>query len=285
MRNLAVQLQGYRLTTAEILYHLPDHPHLLQSFVWQQLDLAPDFPGLRKFLDFWIAEPRRQASFGQSGACPRLTRPARAAGRATRGTDGPRLNVAAPCQGGPAAQVPVVPACRPPRRPRAPTAAPDRALALRLLRAMVFLMVLIGGVTRLTESGLSITAMAAGDRHPAAAERGRNGRPHSQRYKAIPQYQAIHAGMTLGRVQGHFFWEYLHRLWGRLIGVVFAAAVPLFPGAPPHPALRFAPKLAVHLRLGRAARRARLVHGGERPRGPHRGQPIPPRPRTSRRRC
>lgn len=53
MKNLALQFQGYRMTTAEILYHLPDHPHVLQSFVWQQLDLAPDYPGLRKFLDFW----------------------------------------------------------------------------------------------------------------------------------------------------------------------------------------------------------------------------------------
>ena len=53
MRNLALQLGGYRLTTAEILYHLPDHPHLLQSFVWQQLDIAPDFPVLHKFLGFW----------------------------------------------------------------------------------------------------------------------------------------------------------------------------------------------------------------------------------------
>jgi uncharacterized protein Usg len=53
MRPIALQLQGYRLTTAEILYHLPDHPHLLQSYVWQQLDLAPDFPVLRRFLDFW----------------------------------------------------------------------------------------------------------------------------------------------------------------------------------------------------------------------------------------
>jgi uncharacterized protein Usg len=52
-KNLAVQFGGYRLTTAEILYHIPDHPHLLQSFVWQQLDIAPDFPVLRKFLDFW----------------------------------------------------------------------------------------------------------------------------------------------------------------------------------------------------------------------------------------
>ncbi len=50
------QLQGYRLTTAEILYHLPDHPGLLQSYVWQDLDLAPRFPVLRRFLDFWGRE-------------------------------------------------------------------------------------------------------------------------------------------------------------------------------------------------------------------------------------
>ena len=47
------QLAGYGLTTAEILYHLPDHPKLLQSYVWQDYDLAPDFPTLRKFLTFW----------------------------------------------------------------------------------------------------------------------------------------------------------------------------------------------------------------------------------------
>jgi uncharacterized protein Usg len=47
------QLEGYGLTTAEILYRLPDHPALLQSYVWQDYDLFPDFPVLRKFLDFW----------------------------------------------------------------------------------------------------------------------------------------------------------------------------------------------------------------------------------------
>ncbi|MEX1148095.1 MAG: hypothetical protein WEB93_06930 [Sphingomonadales bacterium] len=46
-------LQGYRLTTAEILYHLPDHPRFLQTYVWQDLDLAPRFPILKKFLAFW----------------------------------------------------------------------------------------------------------------------------------------------------------------------------------------------------------------------------------------
>jgi uncharacterized protein Usg len=48
-----LQLHGYRLTTAEIIYRLPDHPALLQSFIWQKFDLAPDFPELRKFLEFW----------------------------------------------------------------------------------------------------------------------------------------------------------------------------------------------------------------------------------------
>ena len=47
------QLQGYRLTTAEILYHLPDHPHLVQTFLWQQLDIAPRYPELQRFLAFW----------------------------------------------------------------------------------------------------------------------------------------------------------------------------------------------------------------------------------------
>ena len=44
---------GYRLTTAEILYHMPDHAALLQAFIWQELDLAPRFPMLRGFLEYW----------------------------------------------------------------------------------------------------------------------------------------------------------------------------------------------------------------------------------------
>ena len=53
MPNLETALKGYRLTTAEILYHLPDHPSLLQSYVWQQYDVAPDLPRLNEFLEFW----------------------------------------------------------------------------------------------------------------------------------------------------------------------------------------------------------------------------------------
>ncbi|HEU0118654.1 MAG TPA: usg protein [Alphaproteobacteria bacterium] len=47
------QLQDYRLTTAEIIYRLPDHPRFLQSYIWQELDIAPRFPILHKFLRFW----------------------------------------------------------------------------------------------------------------------------------------------------------------------------------------------------------------------------------------
>lgn len=53
---LKLQLQGYRLATAEILYHMPDHRELLQSYIWQDYDLAPSYPVLTKFLQFWARE-------------------------------------------------------------------------------------------------------------------------------------------------------------------------------------------------------------------------------------
>lgn len=54
--EFALQLKGWRLATAEVLYYMPDHPVLLQSFIWQTLDLAPSYPRIHKFLDFWRAE-------------------------------------------------------------------------------------------------------------------------------------------------------------------------------------------------------------------------------------
>jgi uncharacterized protein Usg len=51
--NFRRQLEGYGLTTAHILYRLPDHPSLLQTFVWQEYDLCPKFPLLQRFLAFW----------------------------------------------------------------------------------------------------------------------------------------------------------------------------------------------------------------------------------------
>ena len=56
MANLNLQLQNYRLTTAEILYHMPDHPGILQTYLWQEYDLAPKFPELNQFLSFWEKE-------------------------------------------------------------------------------------------------------------------------------------------------------------------------------------------------------------------------------------
>ncbi|MGD1877128.1 MAG: usg protein [Kiloniellaceae bacterium] len=53
MSDFVRQLNDYRLTTAEILYHLPDHPTLLQTYIWQDYDLAPRYPELHKFLAFW----------------------------------------------------------------------------------------------------------------------------------------------------------------------------------------------------------------------------------------
>lgn len=55
-RHLEQMLNNYRLTTAEILYHLPDHPHILQTYLWQELDLAPKYPVLHNFLLFWERE-------------------------------------------------------------------------------------------------------------------------------------------------------------------------------------------------------------------------------------
>lgn len=52
-KDFRMQLQGYGLTTAEIHYHMPDHPKLLQLYIWQEYDLAPVFPELKAFLDFW----------------------------------------------------------------------------------------------------------------------------------------------------------------------------------------------------------------------------------------
>lgn len=54
--ELSLRLAGWRLATAEVLYYLPDHPSLLQSFVWQTLDLAPRYPRIHEFLEFWRRE-------------------------------------------------------------------------------------------------------------------------------------------------------------------------------------------------------------------------------------
>ena len=66
-------LEGYSLTTAEILYRMPDHQALLQTFIWQELDLHPRFPRLRSFLDFWEAPPVGRCSQVHH-RCPKAAR-------------------------------------------------------------------------------------------------------------------------------------------------------------------------------------------------------------------
>ena len=61
--TLWMQLNDFRLTTAEILYRLPDHQDLLQTFARQDLDRTPQFPALRKFLAFWDRELDGQGAF------------------------------------------------------------------------------------------------------------------------------------------------------------------------------------------------------------------------------
>lgn len=54
MADLGKQMNDYRLTTAQIIYHLPDHENLLQEFIWQEYDIAPLYPTLHEFIDFWV---------------------------------------------------------------------------------------------------------------------------------------------------------------------------------------------------------------------------------------
>ena len=54
--DIQKELQGYRLTTAQIYYRMPDHQAMLQEFIWQHYDLAPVYPRLSKFLKFWERE-------------------------------------------------------------------------------------------------------------------------------------------------------------------------------------------------------------------------------------
>ena len=69
------QVLGYGLTTAQILYRMPDHPSLLQTYVWQNYDLCPRFPELFKFLSFW-QQSLEGALFSVQVAHSNLVKPA-----------------------------------------------------------------------------------------------------------------------------------------------------------------------------------------------------------------
>lgn len=94
-------------------------------------------------------------------------------------------------------------------------------LWLAIVAAMVFAMVVIGGITRLTQSGLSIVSwdpiMGVIPPLTEAAWKEAFGA-----YQRFPEYQSVNYGMTLEEFKGIFWWEYIHRLWGRLIGLAYA---------------------------------------------------------------
>jgi cytochrome c oxidase assembly protein subunit 15 len=100
---------------------------------------------------------------------------------------------------------------------------PTRPIALWLLLCcgMIFVMALLGAITRLTESGLSITDWnpVMGFLPPLSES---NWNKAFAGYQHIPQYQLLHHGMTLDEFKSIYFWEWLHRLWGQLIGLAFA---------------------------------------------------------------
>lgn len=126
----------------------------------------------------------------------------------------------------------------------------DSLIALWLLgiAAMVFIMVVIGGLTRLTESGLSIVDWrpVTGWLPPLSEAEWL---ATFQAYRATPEYLHVNRGMTLAEFKGIFWLEYIHRLWGRLIGVAFFVPFVVFL-AKGWIGRRLAPHLVVALVLG-----------------------------------
>ncbi len=105
----------------------------------------------------------------------------------------------------------------------------NRAVAIWLFAcaALVFVMVVVGGITRLTGSGLSITEWKPimGALPPMNAA---DWSEAFEKYRAIPQYREVNAGMSLAEFEGIFWWEWAHRLLGRLIGAAYALPFAVF---------------------------------------------------------
>jgi heme a synthase len=100
---------------------------------------------------------------------------------------------------------------------------------LLVVAGLVFAMILVGGATRLTHSGLSIVEWqpVSGIVPPL---NDADWQAEFQRYQAFPEYQLINRGMSLDEFKGIFWWEYAHRLLGRLIGLAFALPLLYFIG-------------------------------------------------------
>src|SRR5688572_6569861 len=110
-----------------------------------------------------------------------------------------------------------------------PPAHRDRLVAMWLFAcaAMILAMVVIGGITRLTESGLSITEWKplTGVIPPLTQDEWEES---FALYRQIPEYQLFNKGMSLAEYKSIYWWEFIHRLWGRLIGIAFAVPLAIF---------------------------------------------------------
>ena len=136
------------------------------------------------------------------------------------------------------------------RTPPNPLPTPTVALVrwLSVVAALVFAMIVVGGITRLTESGLSITEWApvTGAIPPLNEADWQHA---FDAYKQVPQYEALNASMTLDEFRFIYFWEWVHRLLGRVIGLAFALPLLWFwvRRAIPH---GYKPRLLALLALG-----------------------------------
>ncbi len=121
---------------------------------------------------------------------------------------------------------------------------------LKWIALMIFIMVLIGGATRLTDSGLSITEWQPimGAIPPLNSA---DWQLAFEKYKQIPEFKLQNSQMTLGEFQYIFWWEWVHRFWGRLIGIAFVVPFLVFAGLGRLNA-RLSFKLLVLLALGGA---------------------------------
>ena len=191
---------------------------------------------------------------------------------------GVRCRRAAPLYRAPCPSTPH-PRCRAHRRAPTRTAAP-LARFLLVVAGLVWVMVAIGGATRLTGSGLSIMEWA-----PLAGILPPLSEAEWQRlydlYRTIPQYALVNQGFGMEGFKQIFWLEWIHRFWGRLIGLAYVGGAGLVLAARAHPG-RAEAAAAAAAGPGRAAGRDRLVHGRLGLRGrPHRGLALsagdPPR--------
>jgi hypothetical protein len=154
------------------------------------------------------------------------------------------------------------------------------AIWLFIVAAFVLAMIVVGGATRLTDSGLSITEWKPVTGAIPPMGEG-DWQAEFTRYKQIPQYSQLNAGMSLSDFKTIYWWEWSHRFLGRMVGLVFGPALRDLRDPPPAPPTAV-PAAGRHLHPGRPAGGGWLVDGGQRPFrkgvGGARAADDPPRP-------